>query len=132
MFLQMCQFVADQAEIAGAWTPPTDDYKIMLQLPEVQTRDLSRVTTSMQAATISLINATDAGWITQDTAAEVFAKLLGELDIQVDPAAEVEEAAKADEEAELDMVNRTNGQLQQAMAMAGNAMTATGADGDES
>jgi hypothetical protein len=84
----------------------------------------------MQAATISLINAMDAGWITQDTAAEVFAKLLGELDIQVDPAAEVEEAAKAEEEAELDMVNRTNGQLQQAMAMADDAMMATDADDD--
>jgi hypothetical protein len=130
MFLQMCQFAADQAEIAGSWTPDADGYDITLQLPEVQSRDLSRVTTSMQAATISLINAMDAGWITQDTAAEVFAKLLGELDIQVDPAAEVEEAAKADEEADLDMVNRTNGQLQQAMAMAGDAMMAT--DGDES
>ena len=116
MFVRMCQFVSDQAEIAGAYSPSEDeDNDITLQLPEVTTRDLTRITTSMQALTISLVNGVDAGWITQDTAAEAFAKLLGEMDIQVDVAEELEKVGQADTQNQLDDVSRVNGQLQKAL-----------------
>jgi hypothetical protein len=114
MFLHMCQFAVDQADIAGKYTPSDDD-EITLSLPEVQVRDLSRITASMQALTISLVNGVDAGWITQETAAEAFAKLLAELDIQVDVTEELKQIGDEDEAAELDAVGRANGQLQRAM-----------------
>ena len=112
MLVYMCQFAADQAEIAGAFSPDEDGYEITLSLPEVTTRDLTRITASMQALTISLVNGVDAGWITQDTAAEAFAKILGEMDIQVDPAEELEQADMDTLDSELEIAGRQNGQLQ--------------------
>ena len=122
MFVYMCQFVADQAEIAGKYTPKAESkdgkeeaVEIKLSLPEVTTKDLSRITASMQALTISLVNGVDAGWITQDTAAEAFAKLLGEMDIQVDVTEELEKVGQVDMQNQLDDVSRVNGQLQKAL-----------------
>ena len=120
MFIYMCQFAADQAEIAGAYSPDEDTNDIRFQLPEVTTRDLSRITASMQALTISLVNGVDAGWITQDTAAEAFAKLLGEMDIQVNAADELEQASINSLNSELEIMSRQNGQLQRQLTPNGN------------
>jgi hypothetical protein len=115
MFLSMCRFVADQAEIAGNYTP-VDDLEISLTLPEVSTKDLARTTTSMQGIVIGLSNAQDNGWISEETAAKAFAKIMAELDIQYDVIAELEQVGKDGEQSELANVERTNGQLQMMLA----------------
>jgi hypothetical protein len=117
MFLFMCQFVADQAEIAGNYTPP-DDLEITLTLPEVSTKDMSRITASMQGMVMALINAQDAGWITKEKAAEAWAKLMAELDVQYDVSDELAQIEEMEEEEELERVERQNGQLQQMLSQA--------------
>ena len=119
MFVTMCEFVADQAEIAGSYLPGEDDNEIRLELPEVAVRDLTRITASMQALVISLVNAQDSGWISQETAASAFAKVLGELDIQYDVIEELEQIGGDDLIADLDAVSRTNGRLSVALAQDG-------------
>lgn len=112
MFLSMLQFAADQAEIAGTYTAP-DDLEITLSLPEVSTKDMSRIAASMQALVVGLTNAQDNQWITHETAATAFAKIMAEFDIQYDVQAELEQIEKEGEQAELDRVAQMNGQLQQ-------------------
>jgi hypothetical protein len=115
MLLHMCQFAADQAEIAGSYTPD-EDMEITLDMPEVTTKDLTMITASMQALVVSLVNAQDSGWISQETAAQAFARIMSELDIQYDVAEELEMIEEEQEEAELVNATRVNGQLQMMMA----------------
>jgi hypothetical protein len=130
MFVHMCQFAADQAEIAGAYAPDEDDNDITLQLPEVTTRDLTRITASMQALTISLVNGVDAGWITQDTAAEAFAKLLGEMDIQVETGEELRENEDSERQAQLDAEQQRNDTLMTQLSAAGPAINGQASNGN--
>ncbi len=110
MFLSMCTFVADQAVIAGAYTK-ADDLEISLTLPEVSTKDLVKTTASMQGIVIGLTNAQDSGWISEETAAKAFAKIMAELDIQYDIVEELAKVKEEGAEAELDNASRVNGQL---------------------
>ena len=111
LFVSMCQFAADQAEIAGNYAPE-DEVKITLSLPEITTKDIGRITTSINQLVMGLLSASDAGWISKETAATAFAKMLGELGIELNVLEELEQAAKEEDEAELDIVASDNGQLQ--------------------
>lgn len=125
LFMMMLQFATDQAEIAGTYSPP-DDLEITLSLPEVSTKDLGRTTASMQQLVPALVNARDAGWISQETAAQAFAKIMAELDIQYDVMAELKAIAEEDAELELQREEQTNQQLQQLFQqseMSGNEQT---------
>jgi hypothetical protein len=110
----MCQFAADQAEIAGPYKPGKDT-KITLSLPEITTKDIGRITTSINQLVMGLMSASDAGWISQETAATAFAKMLGELGIELNVLEELEQAAKDEDKAELDIVAAQNGRLNQQM-----------------
>jgi hypothetical protein len=113
----MCQFAADQAEIAGTLTLEPDEKgkindEIMLQLPEVSTKDISRTSASASQLIVSLINAVDMGWLTNEKAAEAYAKVLSELNIKIDSVNEIEEAMAEKDEAEIAVATSQNGQLQ--------------------
>jgi hypothetical protein len=110
----MCQFAADQAEIAGNYTP-ANEVEITLSLPEITTKDLSRITTSINQLVMGLMSASDAGWISQETAATAFAKMLGELGIELNVTDELKQAEKEKTEGELDIVAARNGRLNQQM-----------------
>jgi hypothetical protein len=58
------------------------------------------------------MSASDAGWISKETAAEAFAKMLGELGIELNVLDELKQAEKEKDEAELDIVASDNGRLQ--------------------
>ena len=115
LFMGMCQFVADQAEIAGNYSSD-DDAEITLSLPEITTRDISKLTTSINQLTVALISATDVGWVSNETAATAFAKMMGELGIEISAVDELEQIADEDEQAELDYTAANNGQLQKMLA----------------
>ena len=112
LLIGMCQFVADQAEIAGNYSAD-EDTEITLSLPEITTKDIGLITASMNQLTASLISASDVGGITNETAATAYAKRLGELGIDVSPVEELEQAADEKDEAELAVTASNNGQLQQ-------------------
>jgi hypothetical protein len=115
LFVSMCQFAADQAEIAGSFKAD-EDLEITLSLPEITTKDISLITTSMNQLTASLISATDVGWISKETAATAYAKMLGELGIEVNAQDELKQAADDEEEAELAVTASNNGRLQKMLA----------------
>ena len=112
LFVGMLQFVADQAEIAGSYTP-ADDTTITLDLPEISMRDTGKITAAINQMVMALISASGEGWISKETAAETFAKMLGELGIEVSAVEELEQAMSEKDDAELDYTASTNGQLQQ-------------------
>lgn len=102
MFVEMLQFVADQAQIAKAWTPASEETTIDLQMPEMTTRDLTTISTALGQAALALQQAEQAGWMTREHAVEAWAKLMAELDIEIKPA---EEIAAIDKESEQDGLN---------------------------
>lgn len=115
LFLSMCRFVADQAEIAGSYTAG-DDTEITLDLPEISSKDLGQLTTSINQLTVALISASDVGWLSQETAAIAFAKMMGEIGIEVNALDELGQIADDEEADELAYVASTNGQLQKMIA----------------
>lgn len=115
LFMGMCQFVADQAEIAGNYTPE-EDVEITLSLPEITTKDISKISASINQLVIALISATDAGWVSNETAAEAFAKMMGELGIEISAVDELEQIADEEEKDELAFGASSNGRLQKMLA----------------
>jgi hypothetical protein len=105
LLLQILCFVRDQAEIAGAWRPKEavgDEEPVScdidIQMPEMTTKDVSSISTAISSLVLALAQATDVGWITRETAAKAMAKLLAEIDVDVDPAKELK-AVDAEAEA---------------------------------
>ncbi len=111
LFISMCQFAADQAEIGGIYKAD-EDTEITLNLPEITTKDISRITTSINQLVMGLLAAADAGWISKETAATAFAKLVEELGIELNVQDELKQAEKEVEEDELDVAASDNGRLE--------------------
>jgi hypothetical protein len=114
MFVEMLTFARDQAEIAGkaAWlkrepvegqqaTPPTEA-TIDLQMPEMTTKDLAAISAAMGQIALALTQAEQNGWQTRQHSVEVWAKMLAELDVEIDPAAEIAEIDAGQEQGQLD------------------------------
>ena len=83
------QFVSDQAEIAGAYTP-TGGSTIGLMMPEMTTRDLSRISASLAQITTAIITAVDEGFITHETGAKMFAKVASETGVSINAEDELQ------------------------------------------
>ena len=75
-------------------------------------KDVSRIAASASQLVVSLINAVDAGWLTNEKAAEVYAKVLSELDVKIDVVNEMEDALADRDEQMLAQVASQNGRLQ--------------------
>lgn len=102
MVIEMLTFVRDQAELAGRWQPTADDTKVDLQMPEMTTKDLVQVSTAASAMSTALMVAVDRGWMTREHAAEAWAKMMAEIDVEINPQ---EEVAAVDGQAEQDGLN---------------------------
>jgi hypothetical protein len=95
---EILQFVADQAEIAGIWTPGEDDATINVIMPEMLKRDMVKVSTAMQQLFNALLVAKDQlKVLSRETVSKAVAKTMLELGIEYDP---IEELEKVDAEAE--------------------------------
>jgi hypothetical protein len=105
--------------MAGALAAP-DKYKTTLNLPAVTVKDISRITASLGALATALIAARDGGLISHETAMKAWAKVLAELDIEIDPATELEAVAREERERELQRQQQQNNALQQLMAQQAN------------
>jgi len=94
MILFMLRFARDQAEIAGAWRPRMNDSgramdKIVAVMPEMTVKDISAITGAMISMTSSLMIAVEQGLMSYAHAVETWAKLMAELNIHIDPEAEI-------------------------------------------
>lgn len=125
MTLEMLCFARDQAEIAGTWKPKDGEDEdgtpriydeaereehrgIDLVMPEMTTKDLAQLSMALSGLATALMVAGDQGWMTQEHATEVWAKLMLELDIEIDPAKEAEDVNGAEEEGELEQGEELN------------------------
>ena len=91
MLLTLLEFQRDQAIIAGA---SYEDESIDLVLPELSSLDLSRVAQSLLPIITAAMTAEDAGYARRETVMQIIAKIMKELDVEYDPAAEMEELDK--------------------------------------
>lgn len=118
MFLGMLTFARDQAEIAGKWTPTEDGAaEITLNMPEMTTKDLSRVMGLFTPLVNALLALKDARQLSDETVQKAVAKVLKEMDIDTSPEEEMRklvdnetDAAQADNDklnAALDQLNKT-------------------------
>lgn len=119
MLLRMLYFVRDQAEIAGAWKPGKNDQgepnscEIDLQMPEMTSKDIAAISTALGSLVLALAQAADANWITRVTAAKAMAKVLAEMDVEINPEEELKAAADQAAQADLGDAGSRNDWLSQ-------------------
>lgn len=90
----ICQFVADQAEIAGFYKPE-DNNKITIQVPEIVKSDMVEVSDTFSKTVNGLTVAQfDLKVITRETSAKVVSKIIAEFGVQYNPDEELEEIDK--------------------------------------
>lgn len=137
LIMWMLEFVRDQAEIAGTWSPIQEasdgkdiitdgstftdtegteidieaEREIAVTMPEMTSRDLTAVSSAASALASALMVAEEKGWITSETAAEAWAKIMAELGVEVNPGEEVGQAQQGAEDADLDKAKSTNDYL---------------------
>lgn len=119
MMETILRFVRDQAIIAGSLAE-NDEQEVRLPLPDVSTKDTKAIIGTMAPMAAALVASRDAGWITQQTAAEVWARILSEFGVDIDPTTELEAAAEENEEAELAQAQAMNTMLAQRLGQNGN------------
>lgn len=111
MLQTLCQFVADQAEIAKVWKPGEYYPAIEIELPSLRAEDMKGVTATFAPTIAALDKAMQMGILGRRTAAEVFHKLVRELGIEVDTAVELDGIDQDSEQAELDAAQANNDKL---------------------
>lgn len=85
MLLELFEFARDQAILAGAYIPaPDTDTSISVAMPEMTSKDVGALSGAMATLASALLTAETQGWITKPEAAEVFANLMNEFDVDVD------------------------------------------------
>jgi len=111
MFIALLAFARDQAEIAHTveWDEGAD---VDLTMPEMTVRDLASLSTSASALATALMIAEDRGWLSQETAAEVFARVVAEMGVEVDVQEELKKAQVAVQDGQLDGQMDRNSWLQ--------------------
>jgi hypothetical protein len=95
--LEMLYFVRDQAIIAGALAENMADAIITLVMPEMTTKDLAAIAQALGAVAQALLIVEQLNLITRETAAKVWAKVLSEIGVEIDPLAELAELDKEEE-----------------------------------
>jgi hypothetical protein len=110
MLLTLCQFVADQAEIAGKWKPGKD-FAIAIELPSLRAEDMKGVTATFAPVIAALSKAREMEILTRYNTAMVFHRLLKELGIDIDTAAELKSVDEEREKKALDDEQQNNDKL---------------------
>jgi hypothetical protein len=114
MLMQICEFVRDQADIAGAWSG--SEGEIRLEMPEMVTKDYTRILNVLTQLSGALLASVDAGWMTNETAAEAWAKAMLEIGIEYDVIEELSQAEEQADEDEADEIAAQNAQLKQMLS----------------
>lgn len=97
------QFVIDQAVIAGRLTPArADEASFSINMPEISKKDLTKLVNGVPQLTTALTVAESSKWITRDTATQIFAFVCSNLGYEIDAQAEIDAAAKAPKDNEVD------------------------------
>lgn len=113
MVMEMLHFARDQAEIAGAWKSQAEgDGVITLPMPEMASRDVATIAQAMaQVATALMIAVDTLGLMTTDKAAELWAKLVAELGVEINVAEELKALRGETEETEMAEAGQRNQNL---------------------
>jgi hypothetical protein len=99
VFEEMGDFVIDQAALARPtvrrWLENRKhSRKFTVDMPELSTRDISRVGAALSQIAMALDQAVQRGWLSQGMAAVIFAAQIGQLGTQYDAAEEMARAAE--------------------------------------
>ncbi len=95
MVLTMGAFARDQAIIAGALKENATDASLDVNMPEMTSKDLQKVTASLAQLGTALAVAEQNAWLSGQTQREVWAKVISEVGVDVSAA---EEQERMDEE----------------------------------
>lgn len=88
------RFVLDQAVIYGSLREEASSpFAITVNMPEMTTKDTAKISEGISKIATALITAEMQGWITKDTAAQIFASVTGQLGVEIDVAAELEQTS---------------------------------------
>ncbi|HNR13094.1 MAG TPA: hypothetical protein PKM59_07275 [Thermodesulfobacteriota bacterium] len=88
------RFVLDQAILYGGLREGEEPFEINVNMPEMQTKDLVKLVTALFTLSQSLMIAQSSGWISQETATELYATVAERIGFEIDAAAEIDKAAK--------------------------------------
>lgn len=91
---EMARFVLDQAVIHKRLTPAQADLDILVDLPEIDKRDLTKLANGVPQLATALAVAEQNRWLSRDTAARIFAAVVGQMGIAIDVEAELKAAKK--------------------------------------
>lgn len=84
------RFVLDQAVIYGGLREdPDTPYIISANMPAMTVKDTSKVSDGIGKLAVALVSAEVQGWITKETAAKLFANVVGQLGMEIDSAVEL-------------------------------------------
>ncbi len=98
-FVEILEFVRDQATLAGAYVPgPDADTSVSLPMPPMTVKDVVSIAGAIGQVVQSSIVARDAGLISQGNAIDAVAMVYSELDIDTDTD-ELKDAAVNEEQA---------------------------------
>lgn len=105
----MIQFVIDQAVIAGRLPEAKAAIGFTVNTPEISKKDFSKILNSIPQVTTALSLAEQNNWITRKTAAGLFALAAGQMGMEIDVDAEMEEIGEAPAAGTEDYINKTVG-----------------------
>lgn len=88
--VRILQFVVDQAVIAGRLSPEKAEKGFRVQMPEISKRDLTKFVNCIPQLSTALSIARQESWISQETAAMMWAYACSYLGYSIDGKAEIE------------------------------------------
>jgi hypothetical protein len=100
IFREIIDFVIDQAclknrRLKAAIESGRVSRKFKVNMPELSTKDVSRIGAIFAQMTGALDMAVERGWLTKETAARIFASFAAQVGIEYDAEVELKKAAKA-------------------------------------
>jgi len=94
------QFVVDQAVIAGRLSEEKAGLGFMVNMPEISKKDHVKLVNGVPQLATALNLAEQNGWISTETAAGIFAFVVGQFGMEIDSAAELEKVKNQPKEAD--------------------------------
>jgi hypothetical protein len=109
MIERMLAFVRDQAQLVDVWPLyPDSSTEITINMPEMTSKDMASLATSAGAIATALTVAVQNRWMSNETAAEVWAHMVSELGVEVNATEEIEAAQGEQDEVDLDAGQSAN------------------------
>jgi len=83
----VCQFVVDQAVIAGRLSEQAAEEGFTVEMPEISKKDLTKMVNGIPQLATALSIAEERGWVAKEDAVRIFAAIVGQMGIEIDPDA---------------------------------------------